>query len=181
MSEHLEIIERLDHLHRMAHANAEKVSEVLVRLDELINRGKPVKGVVLLLACPTTWEFFPMAKAKAGLMGMVAIPNFTMAELASKGALIQLFDDGDNPTALPTTPYTSAWSVGDSTVLSVTPDATDPSKATVASLGKTGTAIKVSCILHATDTPPSFADLDCECTVTVPGGPPTQGTIAIAP
>ena len=88
---------------------------------------------------------------------------------------------GDNPTPLPTTPYTSAWSVGDPTVLSVTPNPTDPSQATVSSLGKVGTAVPVTCILHATDTPPSFADLDCACTVTVPAGAPTQGTIAIAP
>jgi hypothetical protein len=141
----------------------------------LFRRGKPVKGVVLLLDCPTTWSM------NMGKKGMVAIPNFTMAELASKGALIQLFDAGDNPAPLPTTPYTSTWSTGDTTVLTVAPNATDPSQATVSSTGKIGAAVPVNCVLHATDTPPSFPDLNCACTVTVPAGPPTQGTIAIAP
>jgi hypothetical protein len=153
---------------------------VLRRWIDLLEgqRSKPVKGVVLLLECTnTSWEF-RMAKSKKGL---VAIPNFTMAELASKGALIQLFDAGDNPTPLPTTPYTSAWTSADATVLTVTPSSTDPSQATVASTGKIGADVSITCILHATDTPPSFADLDCACTVTVPAGPPTQGTIAIAP
>lgn len=138
----------------------------------------PVSGVVLLLDCPTTWEFFQMAKAK-GLKGMVAVPTFTLAELASKGALIQLFDAGDNPSPLPTTPYTTTWTA-DGVVLTVAPNATDPSQATVSSTGKTGT-VPVSCLVHATDTPPSFADINAQCNVVVPAGPPTQGTIALAP
>lgn len=149
------------------------------KVDGLIPRAKPTKGMLLLLECPMTSLEFHMAKKS--LTGMVAVPNFTMAELASKGAVIQLFDAGDNPCPLPTTPHDHTWTSGDPTVLTVTVDPTDPDKATVTSTGKVGTNIPIKCILHATDSPPSFADLDCECTVTVPAGPPVQGTIALAP
>lgn len=153
--------------------------EVIDKLDELLRRRRPTWGLVLLMECPTSWEYF-MAKSK-GLKGLVAIPNFTMAELASKGAIIQLFDAGDNPAPLPTTPHTATWSSGDATVLTVTTDPANPDGAIVTSLGKIGTNVAVKCLLHATDTPPSFGDLDCECTVTVPAGSPTQGVVAIAP
>ncbi len=152
----------------------------LNQLEEFLCRVQPVKGVVLLLDCPMVSLEFAMAK-KSSLVGLVATPTFTMAELSSKGALIQLFDAGDNPCPLPTTPHDHTWSTSDPSVLTVTPDATNPDAATVTSTGKIGTGIVVKCILHATDTPPSFGDLDCECKVDVPAGPPTQGTIALAP
>ncbi len=148
------------------------------KIDRLLDRGKPVRGwIVLCGECPTNLGDCLMAKT----VKMVAIPDFNMAELATKGALLQLFDAGDNPAPLPTTPFTTAWSVGDSTILSVTPDPVNPAAATVSSTGKIGTKVPVKCIVHATDTPPSFADLDCECTITVPAGPATQGIIGIAP
>jgi hypothetical protein len=112
---------------------------------------------------------------------MVAVPNFTMAQLATDGALIQLFDAGDNPAPLPTTPHTHTWTSSDPSVLTVTSDPTNPDTAKVSSTGKVGSKIKIDCVLHATDTPPSFGDLDCACTVDVPAGPPTQGVIALAP
>ncbi len=116
-----------------------------------------------------------------GKMKMVAIPNFTMSQLATDGALLQLFDAADNPAPLPTTPYTTTWSTGDTTILTVTPDPTNPAAAKVSSTGKAGSKVPVKCLVHATDAPPSFPDIDAECTVDVPQGPPTQGVIALAP
>ena len=68
-----------------------RIADSLATIAECCSSAKPVKGVVLLLDCPTTWEFFNMAKSKKG---MVAIPNFTMAELASSARRLpcKLFD-----------------------------------------------------------------------------------------
>lgn len=129
---------------------------------------RPVSGIVLLKGD------LNMAKK------MVAVPTFDLPELATKGALIQLFDAGDNPAPLPTTPHDHTWTTDDPTILTVTPDPSNPDVATVSSTGKVGKTA-VHCVLHATDTPPSFQDIDASAFVNVPGGPPTQGTIALAP
>src|SRR5579859_1147321 len=149
-----------------------EISVSLRRLaDHFAPYNPPTQGIILLT------ETRDMAKQK---MKMVAVPTFDLTELATKGALIQLFDAGDNPTPLPTTPHTHTWTTDDASVLTVTPDATNPDQATVASTGKVGKTA-VHCLVHATDTPPSFPDIDAQCIVNVPAGPPTQGTIALAP
>lgn len=149
------------------------------KLDRLLDRGRPVHGRIFLCGLvPTNLGECDMAGKS---VKMVAVPNFSLAELATKGALLQLFDAGDNPAPLPTTPFTTTWSSGDVTVLTVTADPVKPEAATVASLGKIGTKVPVKCLVHATDTPPSFADVDAECTIDVPAGPIKQGIVQLAP
>jgi hypothetical protein len=139
------------------------------KVTKILNR--PTQGIIKL----QEKEGSEMAASKK----TVAPPTFTMAELSSKGGTLQLYDEGDNPTPFPTTPLTTTWTSSDPTVLTVTPDATNPQKAAVKSTGKIGN-VKLDCIVHATDTPPSFGDLDCFCNVTVPAGAPSQGTIQLA-
>ena len=64
-------------------------------------------------------------------------------------------DDVGNPVTFTGAP---TWAVSDPTILTVTPDATDPSKATVAATGKIGTA---------------------QVSVSVAGPPPLTGTLDV--
>lgn len=152
-----------------------ELKRIEAKIDALLARGRPARGWIIIdCLVPTNLGDCFMAK-----LATIAIPNFSMAELSTKQATLQGFDANDQPVALPTTPHDHTWVSADPTVVTVTPGA-DPDTATVASLGKAGTKIRLDCTLHSTDTPPAFPDIDFACTVDVPAGLITQGIINLA-
>lgn len=82
---------------------------------------------------------------------------------------ISAIDDQGNPTAMPAD-ATIAWAASDTSVLAVTPDPTDPAKATIATTGKLGSSqVSVSVTLVGAANPLT-GTLDVQVQASAPTG-----------
>jgi hypothetical protein len=148
------------------------------KIDRLLQRGVPACGVLLLPGLPVIWETPTVAKK------MIAIPTFTWGQLQTEGAMLQLWDKDDNPATLPAPgTYTIAWTSDDPTILTIAQDPANPAGAVVSKVGPAKLHVKLDGVITSTaPTPPAFVGpIDCACFVDVPSGPPTQGSLVLAP
>ncbi len=109
-----------------------------------------------------------------------AAGNITFPQLASAGAVLNVYDKGGNviPTGIDGTKTSVAWTSSDDTVITVTPDPVDVNKATATSTGKVGANVVLTATFTNLDgsppIPPAVSDpIDC------PAGPPATAKISI--
>lgn len=183
MSHHAEIIHLLNHLHAMAHANAEALAEVRtlsVCLDKKVDILLQEHGLHAEIILGT-----PGSTAKGDSMRKILNPkgkkaaggNFQFPQLATDGATFQLFDAGGNPVMTLPDPaaFSVTWSVSDPAILVLTaPDPANPFGCSIKSTGKVGMGVTLTATFSGTPTiPPATAMID------VPAGPPATASIVL--